>query len=419
MSTYPESVQYLYSLGNEVKSLKLGLDRIVAVLGKLGNPETFCPWVHVAGTNGKGSTCAMIESGLRASGRRTGLFTSPHLVEPTERIKIDGVSVTPQQFAGAFDRVHDVAKQMDMHTTYFETVAAMAFLIFRELKIDMGVIEVGLGGRLDATNVIPPKLCVITSIDYDHEQWLGHDIRQIAAEKAGIMKRGVPVVIARQAHAEAARVLEETANRTGAEAIRTVDWEIRDLKVVSSGSSFVASHGGELDVECNLAGRHQVDNALTAAIALRQLGIDRAAIETGISAARWPCRLERVSTGPEILLDGAHNPAGAKALAAHIQEFYTGRRVWMIYATMKDKSIHGTAEALFPLAHELIFTAANSSRSMRPEDLMAMFPQWKAKTAPCATDALAMVGDANADDLVVITGSLFLAGEVRKLLLKE
>src|SRR5580693_947768 len=212
MLTYPDSVRFLYALGNEIKTAKLGLERIRAVLAALGDPQRAYRVVHVAGTNGKGSTCAMIEAGLRAAGVRTGLFTSPHLVEPTERIQIDGTPVTTEQFQQAFQVVHDVAERLDLdcHPTYFETVTAMAFWLFRELGVETAVVETGLGGRLDATNVVQPALTVITPIDFDHEIYLGHTLEAIASEKAGILKPGVPAIFARQ-RPEAATVLDRVA----------------------------------------------------------------------------------------------------------------------------------------------------------------------------------------------------------------
>src|ERR1700733_14445608 len=181
--TYPDSVQFLYALGNEMKTAKLGLERIRAVLGALGNPEKAYRVVHVAGTNGKGSTCAMIAAGLQAAGVRTGLFTSPHLIEPTERIQIDGIPVSTADFERAFNIVHETAEKLDLdcHPTYFETVTAMAFWLFREKEVETAVIEVGLGGRLDSTNVVQPVLTVITPIDFDHEAYLGHTIEAIAS----------------------------------------------------------------------------------------------------------------------------------------------------------------------------------------------------------------------------------------------
>ncbi len=264
---YPDSVQFLYALGNEMKTAKLGLDRIRAVLAALGNPEKAYRIVHIAGTNGKGSTSAMIAAGLRAAGVRTGLFTSPHLVEPTERIQIDGIPVSQAQFSRAFDVVHQTAGTLDLdaHPSYFETVAAMAFWLFRELNVQTAVIEVGLGGRLDATNVVDPALTVITPIDMDHQVFLGDTIESIAAEKAGILKRGVPAVFARQ-RPDAQAVLEAKAAEFGIPVKRAAEFEVRDLEIDARGSRFSG-------IECPLAGEHQVDNAVTAALALETLGV--------------------------------------------------------------------------------------------------------------------------------------------------
>ncbi len=348
---YAEAVRYLYSLGNEVLTAKLGLERITSLLDALGNPHRACRWVHVAGTNGKGSTCAMIEAGLRAAGIRTGLYISPHLVEPTERIQILGQPVSPEQFAGAFVRVHQTAERMlasgdlDMHPTYFETVTAMAFIAFADAKLDIVVLEVGLGGRLDATNVVTPELCVITPIDYDHQVYLGDTIEQIAAEKAGILKPGVPAVFAEQRR-EAEAVL-----RAKAQAAYTFsrDWRITDLAMDARGSRF-RLRGAE--VVCPLAGEHQVENARVAAIALHELGVSLA----GISTARWAARLELVSERPEIIIDGAHNPAGTRALAAYIRRFYSGRRIWIVYGALRDKAVA-----------EMTFGAISAGRSNHPD----------------------------------------------------
>src|SRR5580765_3996561 len=356
--TYPDSVKFLYALGNEIKSAKLGLERIRAVLEALGNPErAYHRVIHVAGTNGKGSTCAMIEAGLRATGIRTGLFTSPHLIEPTERIQIDGIPVSTADFERAFNIVHETAEKLDLdcHPTYFETVTAMAFWLFREKKAETAVIEVGLGGRLDSTNVVQPALTVITPIDFDHEAYLGHTIEAIASEKAGILKRRVPAVFARQ-RPEAAAVLEARAATLQVPVTRAEDFEIRDLQVDARGSRFSG-------IVCPLAGEHQVDNAVTAALALRVLGIS----PDGIRDAHWPGRIEHVSPNPDIILDGAHNPAGARALARYLERFYRGRRIWLVYGAMRDKAIDEVAGILFPVASELVLTAPDTPRALRPK----------------------------------------------------
>jgi dihydrofolate synthase / folylpolyglutamate synthase len=409
--TYAESVRYLYSLGNEVLTAKLGLERITVLLEALGNPHRACRWVHVAGTNGKGSTSAMIEAGLRAAGIRTGLYISPHLVEPTERIQILGQAVSQEQFAGAFVQVHETAERMlasgelDMHPTYFETVTAMAFVLFAEARLDTVVLEVGLGGRLDATNVVTPALCVITPIDYDHQIFLGDTIQQIAGEKAGILKPGVPAVFAEQ-RPEAEAVLGAKAE---APYILSRDWLITDVTIDARGSRFKLKG---VEIVCPLAGEHQVENARVAAIALHELGVSPA----GIAGTRWPARLEHVSERPEIIIDGAHNPAGTRALAAYIRRFYSGRRIWMVYGALGDKAVAEMTAILFPLADRIILTAPANSRAMPPEQI----PATGARITHSIAEAIALFADASAsgEDVIFITGSLYLAGEARALLVK-
>jgi dihydrofolate synthase/folylpolyglutamate synthase len=403
---YPDSVKFLYALGNEIKSAKLGLERIVAVLAALGNPERAYRVVHVAGTNGKGSTCAMIDAGLRAAGVRTGLFTSPHLIEPTERIQIDGIPVSAGDFERAFNVVHEVAEKLDLdcHPTYFETVTAMAFWLFREKQVHTAVVEVGLGGRLDSTNVVNPALTVITPIDFDHEAYLGHTIEAIAGEKAGILKPGVSAVFSRQ-RPEALKVLEARAAQVNARVTHFEDFEIRDLVVDARGSRFSG-------IVCPLAGEHQVDNAVTAALALRALGVSPA----GIAEARWPGRIEYVSPNPDIILDGAHNPAGARSLARYLERFYAGRRIWLVYGAMRDKAIDEVAGVLVPLAAELVLTAPDTSRALRPKALQEF--AGRGQIEPTVEAAIAYArANAAPEDVIVITGSLFVVGEARRMFL--
>jgi dihydrofolate synthase/folylpolyglutamate synthase len=408
--TYSESKRFLYSLGNEIQTAKFGLDRITRLLEALGGPHREGRFIHVAGTNGKGSTCAMIEAGLRASGVRTGLYTSPHLIEPTERIQIAGQPITQDQFAEAFTEVHELAERMlpageiDLHPTYFETVTAMAFLLFARQRVDTVVLEVGMGGRLDATNVVTPALSVITPVDFDHQFFLGDTIEKIAAEKAGILKPGVPAIFAEQ------RGEAETVLRAHAKGPYTLarDWAITDLSINARGSKFRMR--GQ-DVVCPLAGQHQVENARTAAIALRQLGVSA----TGIAETRWPGRLEQLSREPEIILDGAHNPAGARALADYIRGFYSGRRIWMVYGVMRDKAAGEMAALLFPLADRVIVTAPDNSRAMPPQEI----PAPGAIITHTVGQAMAVIEDAAADDVIFITGSLFVVGEARNILVQR
>jgi len=415
---YPDSVHFLYALGNEIRTTKLGLERIRVVLAAVGNPQDRLAVVHVAGTNGKGSTCAMIESGFRAAGLRTGLYTSPHLAEPTERIRIDGRPVSADRFAAAFDRVHAVVEQLlaceaiDLHTTYFETVTAMAFAIFAEEAVDRVVLEVGLGGRLDATNVVRPALAVITPIDFDHEAYLGRAIESIAAEKAGILKPGVPAVFARQ-RPEAASVLDRRAAELGIVVTRAADLAMQNLSLDARGSSFDLAGDSALSIRCPLAGEHQAENAQTAALALLACGCDRGSIKAGIASAVWPGRLERVRERPTIILDGAHNPAAARALAAYIARFYPAARLRLIFGVMRDKAAAEIAAILFPPAWQVIVTAPRQSRALAPEALRAVADHPNLQVAPNLEEALRSIDDASPDDVVFITGSLFLVAEAR------
>ena len=406
---YAASVRFLYSLGNEIQTAKFGLERITRLLEVLGNPQRACRWVHVAGTNGKGSTCAMLEAGLRAAGLRTGLYTSPHLVEPTERIRIAGASVSPSQFADLFTEVHDTSERLleegdlDLHPTYFDTVTAMAFLGFAREELDTVVLEVGMGGRLDATNVVTPTLCVITPIDFDHQVFLGNTLAQIAAEKAGILKAGTPAVFAAQPP-EAESVLR--AHAKGPYTLSR-DWAIEDLLLNARGSRFrLRGH----EIVCPLAGQHQVENARTAAIALHELGVSMA----GIGSTQWPGRLERISQRPEIILDGAHNLAGTRALAEYIRRFYSGRRVWIVYGVMRDKDVGEMAALLFPLAERVIATAPDNSRALPPEKI----PAPGAAITHTVGEAVALARQAGPEHVVFITGSLFVVGEARALLVQ-
>ena len=406
---YADSVRFLYSLGNEIQTAKFGLDRISRLLHALGDPQEVPRFVHVAGTNGKGSTCAMIEAGLHAAGIRTGLYTSPHLNEPTERIRIAGNPVTEAYFGEAFTTIHETtvrmldAGELDLHPTYFECVTAMAFLLFARENVDTVVLETGLGGRLDATNVVTPRLCVITPIDYDHQNFLGDTLAKIAAEKAGILKPGIPAIFAEQPP-EAEVVLR--AHAKGPYTLSR-DWPVTDLDLTARGSRFRIRN---LEIVCPLAGAHQVENARTAAIALHELGVPPG----GIATTKWPGRLEHVSEHPEIILDGAHNPAGTRALAQYVRRFYSGRRIWIVYGVMRDKAAAEMTSILFPLADRIILTVPANSRAMPPENI----PVTNATITHSVAEAMAMLREAKPDDVILITGSLFVVGEARALLVQ-
>lgn len=420
---YPDSVEFLYALGNEIKTVKFGLERIRALLRALGDPQTNYQVVHVAGTNGKGSTCAMIASGLKAAGWSTGLYTSPHLVEPTERIRIDGVDLSQAAFLEVFREVHEVAEAMvargdlDMHPTYFETITAMGFLAFARARVEWAVVEVGLGGRLDATNVVAPALTVVTPIDYDHEAWLGNSIEAIAGEKAGILKTGVPAVFSEQ-RPEALAVLEARGMAVATEVYRSEQWRISELEMDPDGARFTLNRHRSLRIECPLRGAWQVENARVAAAALDMLNVDAAAIEQGIRQVRWPGRLEKVASRPDILIDGAHNPAGCAALAEYIRASKGAHRTWLVFGAMRDKAISEMTSLLFPLADELVLTAPHQSRALRPEALAeeafgggAHSPN--VHIAHTFADVMAVLQSAQPEDRVFVAGSLYLAGEAK------
>jgi dihydrofolate synthase/folylpolyglutamate synthase len=419
--SYPESVRYLYSLGNELNvGAKFGLERMRILLEALNHPEANQEFVHVAGTNGKGSTCAMIASGLNAAGHRTGLFTSPHLIEPTERIQVGGEHVTELQFSEAFETVHRCAEQLvrqnlvDAHPTYFETVTALALVIFRQC-CDTAVMEVGLGGRLDATNVIEPRLTVITPVSFDHEAYLGNTLEAIAGEKAGILKLGVPVIMAKQVKA-AEEVITMHAHELGCPIIRADQAQPEEIELHAYGSAF------ELNgtrFSCSLPGEHQVQNATVAVLAMRQLGLSEEVIQRGLSETIWPGRLERLRVKPDFILDGAHNPAGAAALAAYIRRFYNDRPVWLVYGAMRDKAIEEVTSQLFPLARKIVLTAPDFPRALRPEAILRIARHPNTVTAPDLRHAIELAAEAPPDAAVFFTGSLFLVGEARALLSRE
>ena len=396
----------------------------------MGRPQDATRFVHVAGTNGKGSTCALIERVLRQAGLRTGLYVSPHLVEPTERIRVCGELATVDEFTAAFDLVHSTAERLiasgsiDMHPTYFETITAMALHHFREKRVAVVALETGMGGRLDATNVVDPLVSVITPIDFDHEKYLGSTIPEIASEKAGILKSGCAAVFSRQ-RPEALEVLDRRAREMGSPVTHATDWQARDLTLHALGSRFLAVHGSQqIQVDCPLVGEHQVDNTLTAIASLAVLsetstqfeGVTARTIHDGIAATLWPGRIELVRTSPSVFLDGAHNPAGAGALAAYIRRFHPDKRIWMVFGAMRDKDLHVIGPELFPLAQQLIFTTPNQARAFHAREIREISGETRARVIDSPAEALAFALQAPEEDVVFITGSLYLVGEVRALL---
>ncbi len=447
--TYPDAVEYLLSLIGPLRSSNFGLERMQRLAAALGNPEKGFRVVHIAGTNGKGSTAAMIEAGLRAAGHTTGLFTSPHLVRFNERIRLNGEEIGDSDFAATVDEVRAandrLAEELGPHShpTLFESMTAAAFCAFREAGIEWGVVEVGLGGRLDATNIVQSELAVITPIHFDHEAYLGNGAAAIAGEKAGIVKPGLvrpglvesktSVVTAPQMP-EALAVIQKRCAEVGASLVRVgSDWTAENLSHTDGRYRFEAvcntrtcntgiGHtptGDRLPVELALAGEHQVENALTAIAALDSLGVEAEAIRAGLADVRWPGRIERLGTHPEILVDAAHNPSGARALAKFLREHRAGRRMHLVYGAVRDKAIEEATGLLFPCVDRVILTRSKISRSVSPEGLLAMVDHHheNMSVAPNVREALERAkAGAAPDDVIVIAGSIFLVGEVKEVL---
>jgi dihydrofolate synthase/folylpolyglutamate synthase len=424
--TFSETAAFLYSLGHELKVVKWDLARMRTLLAELGDPHRIGRFIHVAGTNGKGSTCAMLESALRVSGLRTGLYTSPHLNSPRERIVIGGEPVSEAEWVTAFVDVHGAAERMlaaeriDAHPSFFETVTAMAFVAFARARLDLVVLETGLGGRLDATNVVDPEAAIITPIDFDHEAFLGSSIESIAAEKAGVLKPGRPAVFAAQ-RPEALRVLENRALDLDIEVRHSSAWRIENAHYARYGSTFTLAADEEIPIECPLAGLHQVENARTAVTALTLLGIPAGAIRAGIASTKWPGRLERFPGPADTILDGAHNPAGARALADYIRRFFAGEPIRLIFGAMRDKAVEEVTNTLFPLAEEIILTAPAQPRALHPRSMAELLEDAqkdRARITVSIREALALAAERNQTrpKTTFVTGSLFLVGEARELL---
>ena len=434
---YHDSVRALMALGRELAApqqahvQKFGLSNVTILAADLGNPHRAAPCAHVAGTNGKGSTAAMLESILRASGLSTGLYTSPHLERINERIRINGEDISDEKFAAAWTRVHTsiesllAAGKLAAHPTYFECITAMAFVAFAEHGVDFAVFEVGLGGRLDATNIVEPEVAVITSIDFDHESYLGHSIAEIAAEKAGIIKPGAWVVTSAE-RPEARAVIVQRCKNLGARLVEVDSaWEIEEKGASDGSYRAVAKADGsqlEIAIEPPLPGRFQIRNALTAATAARLLAergfpVTDEAIASGIATVRWPGRLERLCESPVVYLDGTHNPSGARELLKFWEENFQGRRILLVYGAMRDKAVDEVAGLLFPAVASVIFTQPLQPRAISAPLLAEMTDHLARNSVVIRDPAEALeraIEMALPEDAIFATGSLYLVGDLRK-----
>jgi len=397
---------------------------------QMSHPERDAPCVHIAGTNGKGSTAAILESILRTSGLRTGLYTSPHLERINERIRINGEPIPDEDFAASFTRVHDAIERemasgkLPAHPTFFECVTAMAFDAFFHAGVNFAIYEVGMGGRLDATNIVQPEISIITAIDFDHENFLGHALKDIANEKAGIIKPKGTVVSSAE-RPEASDVISWRCRERKSHLIRIdLAWRLHEVTAKDGCYSAKAewrADGTMTQLKIPLPGKFQIKNALTAATAAlllrdRGFGVTHDAIEKGVAAVRWPGRLEKVSEKPVVYLDGAHNPAAAREIRAFLDDNFAGRRVIMVYGALRDKAVDEIAGALFPRAEHVIFTQPHQTRAISVNVLAQMAAHHAAKWEGIADPSKAIdkaMSMARREDIVLITGSLYLVGESR------
>ncbi len=411
--SYNDTLNDLYNL--QWHGINPGLDRINRLLSALDHPQKRFPSIHIGGTNGKGSTAAMVASILRQAGYRVGLYTSPHLIDFSERMTVNGVPISPKEIVARAQQVKEESDLLLEPMTFFEFTTAMAFCYFADAKIDIGVIEVGLGGRFDATNVLTPQVTAITQIDLDHERYLGPTVLAIAKEKAGIIKEGVPVITG-AIQPEVLAHFEAIARSKNAPLIR-LGYEIA---VTGEGPEAMRYENGgrTMRVCCPLPGRHQMRNTAVAIGIIEQLSafpVSEQDILDGIRHVEWPGRLQTIQDRPRILLDGAHNPAGTQVLADFLMEVDPDRRGkhWLIVGVMRDKNIRELLAPLTAWPDEIVLTRPNIERAAETDQLLASLEQPLSTTVqPRVSDAIDYVkSKMGPEDTLVITGSLYTVGE--------
>lgn len=421
--SYEAARERLYGL--QQFGIHLGLDTISSLLSELGNPQERIPVLHVAGTNGKGSVAAVTASILQAAGIRVGLYTSPHLLDFSERIQVQGRCIPEDRVVALFNTIQALPS-FTVPPTFFEVATAMAFQYFAEERVDIAVLEVGLGGRFDATNVCRPIGTVITNISFDHEKHLGSSLEAIAFEKAGVVKRNVPLVMG-PVNPSVAGVLEAQARQKQARTFRFGS-EFRSLSRSSGAFDFIGMHHEFANLHCALDGEHQTVNAACAvalleACVMPRIRIPEQAVRQGLEQVSWPGRLERLRRHPEILCDGAHNPAAADCLKIHLQARLSeeqGCRLILMVGMMQDKNLSAFLKALAPLADVVILTRIHSSRSATVHALKEALPGIDRPVYECDAPGAAFdlaTGLASDNDLICVTGSLFLVGHVKSLMM--
>jgi dihydrofolate synthase/folylpolyglutamate synthase len=431
---FEEAVQYLLSLGHETLAIKLGLRNTQLLLSALDHPERAFPSVQIAGTNGKGSAAAMLDSICRAAGINCGLYTSPHLVSITERIRLGGIEITPEAFARSATRVRDAAERLlgdekiEALPTFFEQLTAISLDAFRNAGIELAILETGLGGRLDATTAAEAQIVAITQIALDHQEYLGHTLEGIASEKAAIIRPGVKAVIGSQSP-EALAVLLRRCEETSVTPI--FDDVRRKLERTSRDGRFCVTFETAIEryenVLLGMRGRHQIDNAAVAirlAEVLRAGGfaVSQAAIASGLETVQHAGRLELISHEPPFLLDGAHNPAGCQSLREYLDEF-AKRPLTLVFGAMRDKQLDQIGELLFPFADVLILTPVDNPRSAPTEMLRPVATRFARGTileSASSSEALELaIEKTPPEGLICITGSLYLIGEMRPSILRK
>ncbi|HVE57824.1 MAG TPA: Mur ligase family protein [Pyrinomonadaceae bacterium] len=429
---FDDSIQYLYNLGNEVLAMKLGLENIGKLLDALGKPQNNYLKIQIAGTNGKGSTCAFLEAICLSAGIQVGMTTSPHLISVTERIRINGAEISEEDFARHATVIRETSEKLvesgELETvpTYFEQVTAIALNAFAESKVELAILETGLGGRFDATTAAKAEIVAITPIDYDHQRILGDTLAEIAAEKAAIIRADTKVIVAPQ-KTEAEKVILGKCREVGVEPIIvSEDFLIKkhnlEINEPIIAVNFSTENDVYHDIVFGLPGKHQIVNALVAvnlAETLRDFGfeIEKENIWTGLEKARHRGRLEFYEG---ILFDGAHNASGARALREYLDEFIK-QPVVLIFGAMRDKDLSEIAEVLFPKADRLILTGVENQRSMTAEELSEFVPHNFDKNnviiVQNAREALQTARNiASNKELICVTGSLYLIGEAQKIL---
>jgi dihydrofolate synthase/folylpolyglutamate synthase len=416
MNGYSATLEYLYGL--EKSGIVFGLDNIHWILSLIDNPHNLLKTIHIGGTNGKGSVARMSSAALREAGYRVGCYTSPHLISFTERIAVDDVPISEAETVELteFIKGRIEAAGPSRRFTFFDFTTALAFEYFRRKKVDLAVIEVGLGGRLDSTNVIHPLISVITNVDFDHMDYLGESINEIAVEKAGILKHGVPCVTG--AEGTSLEVIREAAQQKCPLFVLNEAFQYR--KTGDQVMSYQGLENAFSDLRINLVGDHQLSNCALALCTLELLAragftAKEEAIRLALAGLTWPGRLEKVHTKPLILLDAAHNPHGAKALASYIRTHCSDRRKILIFGVMKDKNFASMLAELAPLADEILLTRPRTERAALTEELIPFARN--ATVTETINDALKRAREiAGDDDLIVITGSFYTIGEARTLI---